>query len=557
MRRLAALAALLLFLGAGMARADGGKGLGGGGGDTGGSGDASGSDAGAMSTSTSTMQGRGDGTGEHTGMGVDDRPAGYAGGLPFAGAVDPNVYRLGPGDLLALVLHGQVSRSIPMEVDPEGSVLLPGAGFVRVDTRTLADVRAEILARLRGQFRNVGVDVRLARPRTFRVYLTGQVRNPGAVVVNGTYRVGDILNAAALLPGASRRHIDVLHTDGQRSSCDLELLLQTGDVSGNPWLRDGDIVRVPTATEFVYAQGALARPGRYELGQHDSLLTLCRLAGDPLPAATVDSILLVRFDSHLQPESLWVNLEDVYSHHNNPKIWDGARLYVYFIPRYHQQHEASVLGEVVRPGPYPILEGRTRLSQLVTSAEGFLPTADLTSIRVHRRAVPPAEKDPELDRLLRLSRNELTTSEYEVLNTKLVGLREDYRVDWSRLQKDPSLDVLLRDGDVVQVERLVLSIRVDGQVRRPGILNFVPGSDVDSYVNAAGGFTNRAWSGKVRVTRAVTGQTLLARNVRTLDPGDFVWVPERPDVTTWEQAGKVLTSLAEVATILIAIRSLR
>jgi polysaccharide export outer membrane protein len=107
------------------------------------------------------------------------------------------------------------------------------------------------------------------------------------------------------------------------------------------------------------------------------------------------------------------------------------------------------------------------------------------------------------------------------------------------------------------VERLVSSIRVDGEVRRPGILNFIRGKGVGDYVMQAGGYTDRAWQGKVRVTRAVTGQTLLARNVRTLDPGDFVWVPEKPDVTVWEKSRETLTALAQVATIVIAIRSVR
>jgi hypothetical protein len=34
-----------------------------------------------------------------------------------------------------------------------------------------------------------------------------------------------------------------------------------------------------------------------------------------------------------------------------------------------------------------------------------------------------------------------------------------------------------------------------------------------------------------------------------------VWVPEKPDVTVWQQARDVLTALASVATIIIAIRS--
>jgi protein involved in polysaccharide export with SLBB domain len=307
----------------------------------------------------------------------------------------------------------------------------------------------------------------------------------------------------------------------------------------------------------VWAQGAVAQPGRYELGERDSLLTLLRLAGEPLPAAEVDRVLTISFPDPFAPESLWVDLRDVYSRKVNPALTDGFRLYVYYVPQYQQQEQSSVLGEVRRPGVYPIKEGVTRLSDLMTQAKGFTTTADLSAIRVHRRSGDPNERDPELDRLLRLSRNDLTATEYEVLRTKLAGLREEYRVDWKRLGETPDLDLLLRDGDLVRVERLVSSIRLDGEVRRPGILNFIPGQHVEDYVRAAGGYTDRAWRGKVRVTRAVTGQTLLARNIGALDPGDLVWVPERPDQTIWEQFREVLTAAGAIATVIIAIRSVR
>ena len=193
----------------------------------------------------------------------------------------------------------------------------------------------------------------------------------------------------------------------------------------------------------------------------------------------------------------------------------------------------------------------------VRAADGFLPTADLSALRVRRRGPDTGENDSELERLLRLSRNELTATEYEVLRTRLAAKREDFRVDWRRLQQSSSLDLLLRDGDVVRVERLVSSIRIDGEVRRPGIVNFAPGLTPADYVREAGGFTDRAWRGKVRVIRSLTGQTLLARNVSTLDPGDLVWVPEKPDRTIWEQSRDLLTALGSIATIVIAIRSVR
>ena len=94
-------------------------------------------------------------------------------------------------------------------------------------------------------------------------------------------------------------------------------------------------------------------------------------------------------------------------------------------------------------------------------------------------------------------------------------------------------------------------------MRNPAILTYRPGATVADYVKQAGGFTNRAWVGKVRITRAVNGQTILARNVDAVNPGDFIWAPERPDITIWQQSREVLTALAQVATIVIAIRSVR
>jgi polysaccharide export outer membrane protein len=474
----------------------------------------------------------------------------------MSGAIDPRRYYVGPGDLLVVQVWGQISRTIPLEVGPEGTVLLQGAGSLKVSDRTLADVQADLEQRIRRQLRGVEIDVRLLRPRTFLVYLTGQVKSPGPSPALGGSRVADILTPAVLADGASRRRIQVRHRDGSTEDVDLELFLRNGNDAINPWLRDGDVIQVPTATEFIHALGAVAQPGRYELGPRDSLRTLLQLAGDPLPSAEAGRALYLRFDRDpFKPESAWVALGDIYRGFANFPLTDGARLYVQYIPQYRQQYEATILGEVARPGSYPIVEGRTRLSELVNAAEGFLPTADLSSLRVHRANPVAHERDPELDRLLRLSRNELTASEYEVLRTKLAARSEDYRVDWNRLQSQKELDLLLRSDDVVRVERLVPSIRVDGEVRRPGIINYVAGQRLSDYIRQSGGFTDRAWQGKVRVTRAVSGQTLLARNVTTLDPGDFVWVPEKPDVTVWQQARDVLTALASVATIIIAIRS--
>jgi protein involved in polysaccharide export with SLBB domain len=475
----------------------------------------------------------------------------------FAGPVDPSTYRIGPGDVFSVEMWGRVTHAVPLEVGPEGTLSLPTGGVVSVAGLTLNDARAQLLERLRREVRDVHIEVHLARARTFRLVLAGEVLKPGPVDASGSTRVGDVLTLERLTGTASHRNIQLLHRDGSRERADLDRLLRAGDNSRNPELRDGDVVLVPAATEWVQVAGAVSAPGRYEHAPDDSVGTLFRMAGGALPSAAPEAALWLHWTGDSRPDSIRLSLADLRDGAGDRTLADGDKLYVYFVPNYRLQHQVAILGEVARPGVYPIREGNTRISEVVGAAGGLLATANRSAIRVHSVRPQADVKDPELDRLLRLSRGELTATEYEVLRTKLAASRDEYRVDWDQVGTLPQLDVLLRDDDVITVDRLVSTIRVDGEVLRPAILSYRSGLSVRDYVRQAGGYTNRAWRGKVRVTRAVSGQTLLARDVRVLDPGDFVWVPEKPDLTIWQQAKDVLSALGIVATIVIAIRSVR
>jgi protein involved in polysaccharide export with SLBB domain len=467
--------------------------------------------------------------------------------------VDPETYVVGPGDLFQVTLSGRVSRSEYISVGPEGDLLVPGSGVIRLGGLTLKEARRRFLQWLGAEFRGVRIDLQLARVRQLRVFVTGDVRDPGAVQVAATSRLSEALPASAVIVGASRRNVEVRRRSGERVTGDLDLFNRTGRHTLNPFLQDGDIIQVPTAVEFIDIYGAVARPGHFELGPADSLRTLLDLAGGPLPSAQAERCLLVSFQTPTQAESLWFNLDDVYSGTTNPPLSDGDHVYVFFTSRFHVLEQAGIYGEVENPGIYPLVTGQTRLSHLVRAAHGFLARADLSGVRVYR-ANRSSEADPEFDRLIRLSRAEMTNSEYEILRARLAARREDYRVDWFRLEQSPELDILLRDGDVVRVDPLIASVRVEGEVRRPGIVEFEPRRTVDAYVKLAGDYSDRAARSKVRVTRAVTGQSLPARDVQAVAPGDLIWVPERADITMWQHLQTLIAVTAQVATVVIAVR---
>jgi len=263
---------------------------------------------------------------------------------------------------------------------------------------------------------------------------------------------------------------------------------------------------------------------------------------------------MVRWKSATEAESLLFSIDQVASGAFNPPLRDGDRVYVYDTPRFHELEQAVVVGEVERPGTYPLVSGKTRLSDLIDAAGGFLPRASLSAIRVYRPNAAVRDSDPELDRLLRMSRAEMSEVEYSRLQTRLAARHQDFRIDWRRIKGVPELDLVMRGGDIVRVEQEFLAVRVDGEVRRPGIVSFDPARDANDYIRLVGGFSERAAPGKVLVTRAVTGQTLRSRDVQSLAPGDLIWVPERPDRSIWQELAVVLAAGAQFATIYIAFK---
>ena len=103
--------------------------------------------------------------------------------LPMDVPAGPD-YVVGPGDGLSIDLWGGISQRLRRVVDREGKLALPEIGAVQVAGANLGDVQRLVQVALRSQFRDVQADVSLSRLRTVRVYVVGDVENPGAYDVS-------------------------------------------------------------------------------------------------------------------------------------------------------------------------------------------------------------------------------------------------------------------------------------------------------------------------------------------------------------------------------------
>jgi polysaccharide export outer membrane protein len=472
--------------------------------------------------------------------------------IPLAGAVDPDRYRLGPGDVLRLALYGPISRQTTLVVAPEGTLFLQELGSIHVSGLTLSQARQMVTTRIKGALRGVGVEFQLVSPRTFRIYLTGELKLTGPRIASATSRLADVLPDTLFVPTSSRRRIEVRSLDGSYWLADLERFRLTGADGGDHDLADGDVIHVPVATRYLGAWGGVGRPGRYELGVADSVSTLLALAGGLQRDAMPERAILVRWQG-TRRDSVWLSLLDHSPAGLGMPLADGDELHVFTQPDYHESDRVQVEGRVAVTGSYPIQSGVTRLSDVLGHAGGLLADADSASVLLFR-ARPAATPDIELDRLSRLSRSEMTSSEYATFQTRLAGLAPDFRVDLRRLTAGGASDPLLLNGDRVLVSRVVRSVRVDGQVLRPGVVDLKPGEPWSYYVRQCGGTTTRAAKGQVRITRASSGQTLPAKETDVPLAGDFLWVPERADNPAWPYVRDSILIMAQLATVAIAFR---
>jgi len=297
--------------------------------------------------------------------------------IPMDLPVGPD-YVVGPGDSLAIDLWGGVSQRLYRAVDREGRLSLPEVGPVLVSGKSLGEVQQTVQQVLRTQFREVSADVSLARLRTVRVYVVGDVEHPGAYDVSS---LSTPLNALFLAGGPTERGSlrIVKHYRGQElvEDVDLYALLLHGMKSDLARLENGDTVLVPPIGAGVTVEGMVRRPAIYELRAEKNLADVLQLAGGILPSAALDHIEVERLVDHDKRTMVSVPGAGEQGENAAQKrlesfaVQDKDIVRLFPIASYNQ--EAVYLeGHVLRPGRYAYREGM-KFSDVVTAYSDLMP----------------------------------------------------------------------------------------------------------------------------------------------------------------------------------------
>ena len=161
----------------------------------------------------------------------------------------PTEYLIGPEDVLEISVWKEEGLEREVLVRPDGKLSFPLAGDVQAAGRTPEKVQAEITERIKRYIPDPVVTVTVKAIGGNKIYVIGEVKNPGSYVIGRYVDVIQALTlAGGLTPFARENSIKILRREGIKEigvSFEYAEVKKGRKLEQNIFLRGGDVVVVP------------------------------------------------------------------------------------------------------------------------------------------------------------------------------------------------------------------------------------------------------------------------------------------------------------------------
>ena len=416
---------------------------------------------------------------------------------------------------------------------------------------------------------SVAVDSTLQRYRNM-VEVKGAVFRTGKYQMDGSITtVRQLIEAAGGLCEDAMKTRAVLHrlTDERRLQVvqvDLQGIL--AHTAPDIALRNEDVLFIPSRSYLIGEQklsihGEVVYPGEYDFAENTTLEDFILQAGGLTDAASLVKVdvsrrirnQLATESSDKIAESYTFKLKDGFVVDGTPGfvLQPYDEVYVRRSPGYVEQQNVEVKGEVAFEGRYALVTKGMRLSDLVKQCGGLTPQSYAPGAHLERKLSP--EEQLKQQSMIKLATLGDTT---DVRRLEL----SDVRVVAINLEKaianpgSNQWDLVLQEGDVLVVPQYSNTVTINGEVLYPNTVGYDKNKKLSDYINSAGGFTQKARTGKVFAV-GMNGSVTKVRSKKDITPGCNIVVPakmRRRGVSLAEMMS-VFTMLATLGTVVATL----
>lgn len=207
---------------------------------------------------------------------LDEAPSAEA--LP-AGA-KPAPYLAAVEDVLEISVYGESELTRAVPVRPDGKISYTFVGDIDAAGRSVEEIRADLKEKLSGYLRSPEVTVIAREFGRQKVYVGGEVKQPGVFFLTSRENtLADVFFKAGLATDRADVANAVLVRRGRLVDVDFARMVR-GDISLNVTLENGDLVYVPEASErYVYVLGEVRTQGAVETTIPISILNALSRSG--------------------------------------------------------------------------------------------------------------------------------------------------------------------------------------------------------------------------------------------------------------------------------------
>ena len=338
-------------------------------------------------------------------------------------------------------------------------------------------------------------------------------------------------------------------------------------------LRKNDVLMIPSIFDMQEVQtvtifGEVAFPGTYEYASNMSVEDFILNAGGLTEAASTAKIDVARRMKDSRATSSSDTISTVYTFtisdglvvEGNPDftLLPFDEVHVRKSPKYNKLENVTIEGEVLFGGTYALSKKNQRLSELVASAGGLTPQANIKGARLERTMTDDEKLrlESSIEAAIQMAENkkDSVTIRRNMMKqtTYSVGIELDKALD----KPGSDADITLLNGDRLIIPQFSNTVKVTGEVMYTNTVAYSKGERLNYYVNQAGGYNERAHKANVYVVY-MNGTVSKANrwSKKIVEPGCEIVVPTKDDKEGMSAAEilSLSSTAASLATVVLAL----
>ena len=348
-------------------------------------------------------------------------------------------------------------------------------------------------------------------------------------------------------------------------------------------LKREDIITVPsifdlTEPAYIHIQGALNNPDA-EAGieipfvRNMTIEDVLVKVGGLSESASLSRVEVIRRKRNVDPTSTNAQISDIYNFDINANLNvepTGTKfillpfdeIFIRKSPNYIKQTFVEIQGEVIFPAKYGIKSKTEKISDIVQRSGGLTPQAYLEGATLVREIqlseIEIAQRRQAINEISNSVKGNQIVEVEDVDATK----KSSIGINLIKIMQNPgsSEDMILQDGDIIQIPKRLETVRVQGEVLYPTTVKFLDTKSFMNYISQAGGFTKRSLRSKSYILYANgsvdrTRKILFVNIYPKVAPGSEIIIPQKT-ATTQQQIAQVqglFTTIGGTVSALLSI----